>query len=104
MAEAGRIKPTRRTHRRSTVQGRDQANQTRRLIAPSPTFGHSSTHRAVTMYLRHGGATNEDIIKENGGPYLNCLTKIKAMGHKIEKQKIVNNRGNLVTSYRIILK
>ena len=42
MAEAGWIKPTCRTHRRSAVQGRDQANQTRRLISPSPTFGHSS--------------------------------------------------------------
>ena len=42
MAEAGRIKSTRRTRRRSAVQGRNQDNQTRRLIAPSPTFGHSS--------------------------------------------------------------
>ena len=42
MAQAGWIKPTRRTHRRSDVQGRNQTNQTRRLIAPSPTFGHSS--------------------------------------------------------------
>ena len=33
---------TRRTRRRSAVQGRNQDNQTRRLIAPSPTFGHSS--------------------------------------------------------------
>ena len=30
------------TRRRSAVQGRNQDNQTRRLIAPSPTFGHSS--------------------------------------------------------------
>ncbi len=42
MAEAGWIKPPRRAHRRSAVQGRDQANQTRRLKSPSPTFGHSS--------------------------------------------------------------
>ena len=41
MAEAGWIKPTCRTHRRSAVQA--QANQTRRLIAPSPTFGYSSS-------------------------------------------------------------
>ena len=26
------------------VQGRDQENQTRRLIKPSPTFGHSSNY------------------------------------------------------------
>ena len=45
MAEAGRIKSTRRTRRRSAVQGRNQDNQTRRLIAPSPTFGHSSDRR-----------------------------------------------------------
>ena len=29
-------------HSGSEVQGPDQANQTRRLISPSPTFGHSS--------------------------------------------------------------
>ena len=42
MAEAGRVKPTRRPHRRSAVQRRYQANQIRRLISPSPTFEHSS--------------------------------------------------------------
>ena len=38
MAEAGRIKSTRRTRRRSAVQGRNQDNQTRRLIAPITNF------------------------------------------------------------------
>lgn len=38
MAESGWIKLTRRSHRRSTVQGRDQAKQTRRLKHPSPTL------------------------------------------------------------------
>ena len=51
MAEAGRIKSTRRTRRRSAVQGRNQDNQTRRLIAPSPTFGHTSSTFA-TIRLR----------------------------------------------------
>jgi len=42
MAEAGWVKPPRRAHQGSAVQGRDQTNQTRRMMSPSPTFGHSS--------------------------------------------------------------
>jgi hypothetical protein len=42
MAEARRVKPIRRPHRRSTVQGRNQANQIRHRIVPLPTFDHSS--------------------------------------------------------------
>ena len=38
------------TRRRSAVQGRNQDNQTRRLIAPSPTFGHSSSHLRGASY------------------------------------------------------
>ena len=41
MAEAERVRPTGRHHRRSAVQGRDHANRARRLIKPSPTVGHS---------------------------------------------------------------
>ena len=42
MAEAGRVKPTCRNYRGSAVQGRDQANQIRRLKSPAQTFEHSS--------------------------------------------------------------
>ena len=52
VAEAGRIKSTRRTRRRSAVQGRNQDNQTRRLIAPSPTFGHSSRRCTAWSSMR----------------------------------------------------
>ena len=46
MAEAGWFKPTRRGHQGSGIQRRHQANQTRRLRSPSPTFGHSSERGA----------------------------------------------------------
>ena len=42
MAKARWIKPAHRSHPRTAVQGRDQTNQMRRLITPSPSFGHSS--------------------------------------------------------------
>jgi len=42
MAEARRVKPIRQPHRRSTVQGRNQASQRRHRIVPLPTFDHSS--------------------------------------------------------------
>ena len=63
MAEAGRIKSTRRTRRRSAVQGRNQDNQTRRLIAPSPTFGHSSHLRRAAAILDEQGEPHPKIEK-----------------------------------------
>ena len=45
MAEARRRKPYARDHRRDCIQRRDQTTSKRRLITPSPTFGHSSHQR-----------------------------------------------------------
>ena len=42
MAQAQWLKSSRRGHSGNEVQGRNQANPTRRLINPSPTFGDSS--------------------------------------------------------------
>ena len=44
MAQTQWLKASRRGHSGSDVQGRNQANPTRRLINPSPTFGDSSDH------------------------------------------------------------
>jgi transposase-like protein len=49
MAQTRRSQPYARDHRRDCIQRRDQATSKRRLITPSPTFGHSS----ISMSLSH---------------------------------------------------
>ena len=93
MAEAGWIKPTCRTHRRSAVQGRDQANQTRRLISPSPTFWHSSQpHR---KHLRHGAPEDREdqgVPEPQDGARHGLQTDLECQAEMAEAGRIKSTR------------
>lgn len=53
VAQAGRHQPSAGDHSGHRVQGRHQATSSRRLIRPSPTFGHSSVFFAVEVCFTH---------------------------------------------------
>ena len=63
----------------------------------------SKTQRAVALYLRPDGATTSEVIALNGGPYLNCLKRVEAMGFVVRKRRVPTNDGRTVVSYKIEL-
>ncbi|MFD1328722.1 hypothetical protein [Mycoplana ramosa] len=64
----------------------------------------TKTHRAIALYLRSKGATTEEVKAVNDGPYLNCLKKVRAMGHEVRKSVVTARNRRAVTRYRIVLK
>lgn len=63
----------------------------------------TKTHRAVAMYLRPQGATTAEVTAANGGPYLNCLKRVAALGHQIERDKVSGRGNRKTTCYRIVI-
>ena len=66
MAQARWMKPPPRGHPGSDVQRRDQANPTRRLRTPSPTFDHSSPPLLGPLYRRTNGGQSQTIRDKTG--------------------------------------
>ena len=64
---------------------------------------NSKTEKAVKLYLRKNGATNAEIIKACGGPQLNVLKKVEALGHEV-KTTLKKVKGKEVKCYQIVLK
>lgn len=61
----------------------------------------TKVHKAAALYLRKGGATTEEVMKETGtGPQLNILARVQAAGHNVTRKA---PEGGGKTAYRIRL-
>ena len=89
-------KNARKGNRKPTVAATTPSQKA--LVAAGFRLG-TKTANAMLMYMRQGGATTQQVIKELHGPYLNCLSKAKASGWVVTKTFKAGPNGRAVTTY-----